>query len=379
MTPETHRDPKWDVLRGLAILGILPVNIWVFGCPLGALDQPNLALRAAPLDALSWALVTLFLEHKMVLILACMMGFGIAVMNQHPDGPARLLRRLIVLASLGLLHSYFIWWGDILWLLAVSGCFAWACRSLTLRRLVGLAVVCLSTPSLLLILWSLASPVSFSTAFEPFTQPQFEQALAAYQGHYWAQFAQRWPMTLWLQTLGLLSYGLWSVLGAMLLGMALYRVRDHQKTLTSGFHGLCFLLSGLALSAIVIITQWHASGFALGIAAALLPLAAGLQSTGYVLLFMRAWHQADASNRLLLNQYLGSVGRLSLSLYLLQSLILSGLFYGHGLGLMGQLSLSQLLLLALGLCLGLIVLATVWNKYLGAGPAERLWRALSYG
>lgn len=374
----SSRDPRWDILRGIAVLGILPVNIWFFGWPLGAIYQPDMALRASPIDAAAWSIVSLLLEHKMVVLLAFIMGYGLGNMHQSRVGSTALHRRLAVLAALGLAHGYLIWWGDILWLLAVASLLTWQFRHLPARQLIRLGVLCLLLPSIIITLWSLASPLTFTMAFAPLDTEQIEHAMLAYQGQFEVQFQHRWPVTLWLQTLGLVSYGVWPLLGAQLIGFALHRYGGLQRLQPLRSIALISTALGLLISACVLWLQWQASGFRMGFSAILLPIAGGLQAAGYVLLFGHCAASWGARTQHRLNATFGSVGRLSLSVYLLQSLILSGLFYGHGWGLMGQLSLGQLLIVALCLCSALTALAWIWERYFGMGPLERLWRTLSY-
>lgn len=369
------RDPCWDVLRGAAVLGILPVNIWVFGWPLGALDQPELGLRSNPLDHLAWWVVAVLLEHKMVLILAALMGLGLAIMATRPSATIVVKKRLITLAAIGLAHGYLLWWGDILWMLAIAGGLTWWSRRLPNQQLAIVGLCCLIVPSLVMLLWGLLAPSSFSHAFAPLDVTHLEQSLSAYQGNIWTQFQQRWPLALAMQTIGLITFGLWAVLGAMLLGFAGFRsgaLSPTQAWLHRRNTGLLLLVAG------TLTVLGHRSGLATGTPAIIQPIAGALLSAAYVLLFVQAWASLKPQWTVRLNQILGAVGRLSLSVYLLQSLVLSVLFYGHGLRLMGQLSLSQLLGTAGVLMLLLSVLAMLWERYLGAGPAERLWRQLSY-
>lgn len=374
MMSQTSRNQRWDVLRGIAILGILPVNIWVFGWPLEALDQPEIGLKHGLWNGLAWGFVTLVFEHKMVLILAFLMGMGLSWMAQRGRSQGMIIRRLLVLAGLGLVHGYLIWWGDILWLLAISGLLAWFSRDLSKARLILVGLCCLSTPSLVLALWWFWDVNTFGLAFEPWPVVMIDQALDTYRADWLAQFQQRWPQALWMQTLGLLTYGVWHLFGAMLLGLAM-QGSDWQVKPSFALILLCI---GVLLQCIVMVAQWQATGVSLGVAAMLLPISGAVQSAAYIMLFIWGWQRLQSHHQVGLNQILGAAGRLSLSLYLCQSVLLSILFYGHGFGLMGHLSLWQLATLALLLMPILALLAQFWEQRFAQGPAEWLWRRLSY-
>lgn len=194
------------------------------------------------------------------------------------------------------------------------------------------------------------------------------------------QFQQRWPLTLAMQTVGLLTFGLWQVFGAMLLGLAAFRSGALKQGSVCLQPAVCWglLLLGGLLSGVVVAWQGQGTGAALGYAALLKPIAGALLSAAYIVLFVKFWQPLNQHCKKRLNHTLGTVGRMSLSLYLLQSLGLSLIFYGHGLSLMGQVALWQLLVIALMMMLMLAAVAVVWARHLGEGPAERLWRSISY-
>lgn len=380
MRPKLNRDPCWDVLRGFAVLGIVPVNIWVFGWPLGALDQPDLALRSNLFDQLAWHVVALFFEHKMVLVLAFLMGLSLALMEQRQIKVSVINKRLFTLAGLGLAHGYLVWWGDILWFLAIAGGLTWFSRLLPDRYLACVGASCLLIPSGVMTAWLMVAPGSLTSTFEPIPMAQIEQSIRAYRGTVWTQFQQRWPLTLAMQTVGLLTFGLWQVFGAMLLGLAAFRsgaLKQGSVCLQPAVYWGLLLLGGL-LSGVVVAWQGQGTGAALGYAALLKPIAGALLSAAYIVLFVKFWQPLNQHCKKRLNHTLGTVGRMSLSLYLLQSLGLSLIFYGHGLSLMGQVALWQLLVIALMMMLMLAAVAVVWARHLGEGPAERLWRSISY-
>jgi uncharacterized protein len=76
---------------------------------------------------------------------------------------------------------------------------------------------------------------------------------------------------------------------------------------------------------------------------------------------------------------LAPVGRMALSNYLLQSLVLGFVFYGYGLGLFGRLASAEALPVALTLYAAQIVASAVWLRHFRFGPAEWLWRCATYG
>jgi uncharacterized protein len=76
---------------------------------------------------------------------------------------------------------------------------------------------------------------------------------------------------------------------------------------------------------------------------------------------------------------LAAVGRMALSNYLFQSLVFTTFFYGYGLGLNGKLGPALLSVLSVFIFALQILLSMWWLKRFRFGPAEWLWRTLTYG
>jgi len=75
---------------------------------------------------------------------------------------------------------------------------------------------------------------------------------------------------------------------------------------------------------------------------------------------------------------LGAVGRMALTNYLMQTLICTTLFYGHGLGLYGQVERNEQILIVVGIWAVQLTIAPFWLRYYHFGPTEWLWRSLTY-
>nr|WP_255762923.1 DUF418 domain-containing protein [Halomonas desiderata] len=87
--------------------------------------------------------------------------------------------------------------------------------------------------------------------------------------------------------------------------------------------------------------------------------------------------RANVMGRLRLR--LAAVGRTALSQYILQSVICSLIFYGHGLGMFGHIERSGQMLVVLGIWLLQLWLAPLWLRHFRYGPLEWLWRSLTRG
>lgn len=133
-----------DFLRGVAVLGILAINVTGFWGPSLATFSP--AIPRAETGGAGWFGVAFVLfEGKMRALFSLLFGasmvlFAQAAERQGADPDMAQVRRLLWLALFGYLHYALLWWGDILFVYALCGLGALALRQLSPWKLVGIAV-----------------------------------------------------------------------------------------------------------------------------------------------------------------------------------------------------------------------------------------------
>src|SRR5262249_24449738 len=252
------------------------------------------------------------------------------------------MRRMAVLLSLGLLHAYFIWFGDMLVPFALSGTVVYFARRFSPPRPLILGVLAFATASIIsmALTWSTAqSDPAALAAWKAQWTPQpaiINLEIAQYRGGWADQMAQRVPAALEIETVDFVSRLLWQMTGLLLFRMALFKLgvlsatrsrTFYRRMATLGF-GAGILLNSLGLwrsSA----TNWDLLDFVL-ISQQLHywgNLFVALGWTGLVMLLcQRGWSLRPVA----------AVGRMALTNYLLQSVICTTIFYGHGLGLFGR-------------------------------------------
>ena len=118
-----ERNVTLDFVRGVAILGILLLNITAFGLPKAAYLNPAWAGSISPSDAWSWAILDLFAQVKFLTLFALLFGAGLQMLLVR--GKRWIQSRLTLLALLGFIHGLFFWDGDILLAYALVGLIAW--------------------------------------------------------------------------------------------------------------------------------------------------------------------------------------------------------------------------------------------------------------
>ncbi len=395
-----------DLIRGVAVLGILAVNIAGFAGPIDTTDSPALAPttmagHASLASEASFAFVFLVFEGKMRALFSLLFGASMLLFIERTeargaDGNVLQARRLGWLACFGYLHYVLLWWGDILFNYAVCGFFALMLRRLSLRALAiagfgGFAAWHLwgamdTLPTVLAeehVRQGTASAAEHAATLRDLAATHWRIARDLAQAHLgfaamaaakWRS-AAGWPLVVTLYTIG-------ETLPLMLLGMALHGsgffnglwprrrvVALAGLGITLGLVWTLALLGWAAprhfppLAMPYILSYWagpeHLAG-ALGLAA---------------LLVLATPRMASSA----LGARLAATGRMAFSNYLATSMVMCWVFYGWGLGLEGRVSpLAQMALVVggWGLMLGW---SKPWLEHFRQGPLEWAWRSLTQG
>ena len=118
------RSDYLDFLRGIAVLGILLVNIYSFALPEAIRFNPHLLNNANSLDILCWYFINIFIDGKFISLLSLCFGASIYLFSQQHSQQELQKYRLFWLAILGSLHGYLLWSGDVLFAYGVMGFFS---------------------------------------------------------------------------------------------------------------------------------------------------------------------------------------------------------------------------------------------------------------
>jgi uncharacterized protein len=393
-----------DIIRGVALFGILLVNMALFRLdpatmfvgvpelllPPGAgVAPPGLADRAA-----SW-LIGFFAAGRFYPILAMLFGLGCyLIMSQAEQKGASpkavLWRRLAILFGFGVLHYVFIWSGDILYLFAITGAFLlpFMQKSVASVRkwIIGLAIVGILAMGLvvggLVYLMEIVAPaVAEAKGVEGLgLDALMREAFAVYrEGSYGEVVATRALYFLWAlpglllmvpYTLLFFLAGLYAgrvgIMDALIRGEGPFR-RALLPALAVGAIGMGVVAS---LGSFTDNPLLFVAGSVIGVVGAM----------GFTFFYISALVLLTRSDRFkgLLRSFV-PVGRMPLTTYLTQSVIATLLFYGYGLGLGGQVGAAAGVLLTVGIFAAQMVFSRLWLKSFALGPAEWLWRRLMYG
>ncbi len=378
-----------DVLRGLAVMGIFLVNIQSFSMLFMNLANPTVYGDFTGLNRLVYLFIYTFAQQKFLALFSLLFGAGVLLMSRNIESrggkPAGLhYRRMLWLILIGLLHAYVLWYGDILVGYGLCGLWVYLMRKRSAKTLfiVGIILLLIGTAIVLLAQWTMPNwPPELIKQSALSWQP--DQALTAaeinaYRGGWTEQLSHRIPATIGLQLPIFFLVTLWRVSGMMLLGMALlkwgvFKNRDiYKKLMIIGFGaGMALHIAGWSFN---MRHHWvfEKSMFQGAMFVSVGSLFMAMAYLGVILWLCRAG-TLNAVTR-----PLAAMGRLAFTNYLMQTVICTFIFYGHGLGLFGKVSrLGQMGIVIVILAFQLWF-STFWLKHFRFGPVEWLWRSLTY-
>ena len=347
-----------DVLRGLALLGVVAINV-VTEFRVSIFEQFLSHTRpASPIDSAVETILTLAVEMKALALFSLLFGAGLAIQFERLANSERrtslLVRRLAVLLVFGLIHLCLIWNGDILTEYALAGL-------IVLPFLFG--------PRWLLAVAALVFLVLY-LAMQAFPPPGLFPATATIRQHV-ADATRIYATGGFLDVLAfrlrelplfapLHAFIFPRTIGLFLIGALAWRTGILQspprRLLSIGIPctglGAALILAGTdALGAILLALGYGT--VILGIA----NLARGKRLLGWA----------------------APLGRMAFTNYLAQSLIFGWIFYGYGLGLFGRLGVASALAIGIAVYAGQVVFSAWWLRRYRYGPVEWLWRTLMYG
>jgi len=362
-----------DALRGIALFGVLMVNlVEVFRVSVFEQSLPRVGPpRGTTLDHVVSSIVTSGLESKALILFSVLFGVGLAAQEERVRARSGSFaryaaRRLGALLAIGLVHMLLIWSGDILTLYATIGLLAAPLLRLSCRVLFALAITCFVVQ---------VAPLPYPRAFETLEALQLhvETARRAYGA---GTFGEALSFRLH-EVRPMAAVLVWSAprtLGLFLLGACAWRIGIFRP---GAWRKLLITMAMLGVGLGGVVTAAVSGDWALGRGREVawtwgaITLALGYGAT--ILLAFR---------RPLLGAALAAfapLGRMALTGYLTQSVVLSVLFYGWGFGLFGKVGEAQAALLGLLLYGAQLMLSAWWLRRNHFGPAEWLWRSFTYG
>ena len=414
----SERIESLDVLRGMALLGVLLLNILGFG--LASVGYYNPIAGSGDHSSLNyalWGFINLFFEGSMRGLFSMLFGAGIIMFTTGlgsksglEKGAALHYRRTFFLLLFGVFDAYvLLWTGDILLVYAIAGALLYPLRHVKPKTLILLSMtVLLCSSGLFFVSGQImheardAATILEDDPNGPHDQAFLEEAalwhdmentleynetavqeeLDTRRGSYFEVAAYSAKNVNEKLLFFVPVYMLWDAMGMMLLGMAMYRLGVlsaksrrslYLRMMVVGF-GVGLLTNGYELYRaiesnfdVIVITGYFQGTYQVG------RVAMAVGWLGAVMMFCQGklW--------LSLRTRLAAVGRSALSNYLLHSLISLVLFTGAGFGLVGVLERWTLYAIVLVIWAFQLLVSPWWLNRYAFGPAEWIWRTLTYG
>lgn len=405
-----------DVIRGIALLGILLMNITGFGLSHAYFD-PTISGGATGLNLKAWWTTNMFFEGTMRGMFSMLFGAGIVLFTSRTESTSNgvsvtdaYFRRLLWLFLFGVIHAYVLLWdGEILYPYAIVGMFAFAFRKLQPKHLVIAAILFLSASTLL----SVKDYFQTQDAYRQKTEAQvkkdagqeltkketkaiddwdgrvkeqkpgeevIKEDIAARDADYFSIVMYKAPINQFMQTSIMYRYFFWDIFAMMLFGMALLK-NGILKAEKSNTYYLIMVIVGYSIGLTVnyLETSYMISNQFSILAKSVTDMSydlgricTTLGHIGLIMLFIK-------SNLLgFLKKSLAAVGQMAFTNYISQTLICNTIFLGFGFGLYGKLQRYELYYVVFGIWLFQLIISPIWLKYFRFGPLEWAWRSLTY-
>lgn len=410
--PAARRIEALDFVRGVALCGILLMNITAFGLP-DAYVNPVNSGGATGANLWAWIVTEVGFEGTQRALFSMLFGASAILLTSRLEaagdaGAADIyLRRNLWLVGFGFVNAFvFLWFGDILYAYGITALFLYAFRKLAAKWLLAIGIGTL----LLGAVWNaydnrvlLDAHAAFAAArqaeadgaplsgaqqdaIEAWEEARIEfkstpdevaAAVGARVNGYRTAFVRTASINAYIQTWFLYRY-FFDLFGMMLIGMALYRLGvltlERPARLYWAMLGLGY---GIGLTVNIIETRWimvhkfSAVSFAQAhVSYDLGRLAMTVGHLGALLLFVRSGSLSW------LRRAFAAVGQMAMTNYLTHSVVCGFLFIG--LRWYNTLERHELYYVVAAIWAAQLALSPLWLRHFRFGPVEWLWRSLTY-
>ncbi|MCK5146841.1 DUF418 domain-containing protein [bacterium] len=381
-----------DVLRGFAILGILIMNIQSFSMPESAYMNPSTYGDLTGINRIVYMMSHALADLKFMGLFSMLFGAGVLLFTQRLEArgmkPAGMhYRRTFWLLIIGLVHAYLLWHGDILVIYSLCALTIYLYRKLKPRTLMIVGGIFVLIPTIIYLMTA--------ATFSQIPQEQIDgmmqwwnpgadaitAQLTGYVGSYMDQLPLRVHSSLGMHTFVFIVYFGWRAGGLMLIGMALFKWDVFSAKRTSAFYLRGMIIGFILGFSLIAYGIYHNFNVGWTLAGSMY---FGSQfnyigslgvAFGYLCMIMLLMQSAKMGH---LKARLAATGRMAFSNYLGQTIVCTTIFYGYGLGLFGKVERWQQILFVFGVWALQLWISPIWLKHFKFGPAEWLWRSLTY-
>lgn len=424
----TNRIHAMDVIRGVAVLGILLMNIPIFAAHQFFLYWHDALLETTTTNGIIYNTAMIVFDGKMRGLFTLLFGAGLMLFIENKnDNSIKVadlyFKRMMCLLVFALIDAYLLLWsGDILYEYAMSGIFAFAFRTMRPRNMLLLALT-----MLMAVIYFSGSPfferqekyieykiiaeriqknekitdkqkeahaefVEVKGTFLPFSKEHIKNVTEDIYNREIKLKADYFTI-LEKNAEELVPYhtqeffmGMWESFATILLGMALFKMGFFQYKMRAYIYKL-FVFMGIPIGVLlcsfsvlgsahtqldlinIMETRWCSVNHVGGVGRIILTIS---YASAILLLCRVNWLKAFLS-------LFANVGRMALTNYIMQTILCSLYFYGFGLNYYGEYDAKGLLLFVICIWIIQITYSTIYLRFFKMGPLEWLWKRLTYG
>ncbi len=403
-----------DVVRGVAVLGILAMNIVGFAFHPATYADPTVQGGAEGPNLWIYLFNAVMVDGKMRGIFSMLFGAGAVLLITRIEGrggPGADVhyRRMLWLMLFGIVHAFFLWWGEILYPYALYGLALYPLRKLSPRALL------IASGVLILGVWGFSAGFAFSlketrdkavaadaaekkgqklTAEQKESQEAWKKerknlkpdaedlkkTVDGFRGNFLAVMKARAPIVMQWHSMPFWFPFAWDLVCMMLLGMALLKLGVFSAERSTAFYVRMAALGyavGIPLHILGVRHILNSNFDVIELQMGFIPyqparIAVCLAHVAVVMLVCKSgalrW----------LTRSLAAVGQMALTNYIMQSVVCSTLFYGYGFGLFARLERHQAYYVVGAIWIFQMVTSPIWLRYFRFGPMEWCWRSLTY-
>lgn len=400
----TDRIVTLDIVRGVAVMGILAMNIVAFAWPFPVYVNPAAGAGAQGADLASWLFAFLVFDSKMRGLFSMLFGASTLLVIRQAvaagrSGAGSHYARMAVLAVFGLAHFYLVWFGDILFLYAVAGMVLYLMRNLSVTKCIALGSSFMLVSILFLTILGGSAMMAGNRDLAPEAReglagaqaevektsgagsPLMDSETRLYQSDYSTIVHHRFIERRW-EPFGSAAFFIFETLGLMLLGMALFKSGFITGEWEARRYRRWALVTAIiAFPPLAGLAWWQMqSGFdAATVFTASMALSVPfdtLLAIGWAALVI-LWAKAGPVEGM--RGRVAATGRMAFTNYLMTSIVMTTIFYGYGLSLFAEVSRAALWLFVLVMWAAMLWWSKPWLERFRYGPFEWLWRSLARG
>ncbi len=413
----TNRINSLDIIRGIALLGILLMNIVGFGL-VDAYDNPTISGGATGWNLKVWIINNMLFEGTMRGLFTMLFGAGFILLTERLEKKGGgiqvadiFYRRTLWLLLFGIIHVYLmLWFGDILYPYAIFGLMLFPLRNVSPKYLLIAGLILLAfgtikdinhyhetykTKTEGLAVQELVNndnsielnkeQKSALSKWETIvkkrkTEEQVKEENEANRSGYWSIVKHRFGINEFFQSTLVYNSWVYDILSFMLMGIAFFKWLIFQGERSNKFYGILMIVGygiGLIVNYFetVMLIDSNFEVVAMSKSHQTYQLGRLFTTIGHIGLFMLFIKSGILK---FLQDALAAVGKMALTNYLMHTIICITFFLGFGFGMFGKLQRYELYFVVFAIWIFQLIYSPIWLKYFKYGPAEWLWRSLTY-